>query len=83
MMNVQRMMRPGMANPNANPPMMNANNSNLRHLLQPQNQVSDNYKKNKNKKNSISITSINCFSAAARKLSTDVGHARSECYDES
>lgn len=38
MMNVQRMTRPGMANPNVNPAMMNPNNS-LRHLLQPQGQV--------------------------------------------
>lgn len=40
MMNVPRMMRPGMPNPNANPnaAMINPNNS-LRHLLQPQGQV--------------------------------------------
>lgn len=38
MMNVPRMMRPGMANPNANAAMINPNNS-LRHLLQPQGQV--------------------------------------------
>lgn len=39
-MNVPRMMRPGMSNPNpnANAAMINPNNS-LRHLLQPQGQV--------------------------------------------
>lgn len=36
-MNSQRMMRPGLANPNVNPAMMNPGNS-LRHLLQPQGQ---------------------------------------------
>lgn len=36
-MNPQRMMRPGLANPNVNPAMMNPSNS-LRHLLQPQGQ---------------------------------------------
>lgn len=38
MMGVQRMMRPAMTNPTANPNMMNPTNS-LRHLLQPQFQV--------------------------------------------
>lgn len=42
MMNVPRMMRPAMPNPNpnANAAMINPNNS-LRHLLQPQGQVKD------------------------------------------
>lgn len=44
MMNVPRMMRPAMPNPNpnANAAMINPNNS-LRHLLQPQGQVKDEY----------------------------------------
>lgn len=41
-MNVPRMMRPGMPNPNANSAMINPNNS-LRHLLQPQGQVNISY----------------------------------------
>lgn len=83
-MNVPRMMRPGMPNPNANPAMINPNNS-LRHLLQPQGQV-------KKKLEShhyallfsflllLSSFQFDCFRAAtaAKSIPTNDGHAGDE-----